>query len=305
MRPVLRFAPSPNSPLHLGHALSALTGFEMATACGGRFLLRIEDIDLARTRQAHVDGILCDLAWLGIDWETPVMRQSTRVCVYRAAADRLRAEGLLYPCFAHRSEIQALAEHDDRPRDPDGAPLFDAVLRQKLEPEAATRFKRGEPYALRLDMSRAMNAAYRRLGAQPLTFGEILPSGVLETRAACPQRWGDVIIMRKEAPASYHLAVVIDDAAQGVTHVTRGQDLLAATDLHRLLQVLLDLPEPVYHHHRLIVRPDGRKLSKSAGDESLAMLRAANMTADEVKLGLGMKPPRIDGSDVHAVSHLK
>ena len=305
MTPVLRFAPSPNGPLHLGHALSALTGYEMAKSCEGRFLLRIEDIDVARTREAHVEGIFRDLSWLGVHWEKPVWRQSTRFGAYRDAANRLRDAGLLYPCFANRSQINAMADRVNCRRDPDGAPLFDGELRSKVEREASSRFARGEPHAQRLDMARAMALASQRLGAAQLTATHILPSGRVETKPASPQLWGDAVMVRKDTPASYHLAVVVDDAAQGVTHVTRGQDLLAATDLHRLLQVLLELPEPTYHHHTLIVRPDGQKLSKSAGDLSLAELRASGLTAEAVKSAIRVAPPRIATSTQYGHFHLK
>jgi glutamyl-Q tRNA(Asp) synthetase len=290
-RPVFRFAPSPNGDLHLGHALSALTGYEMARAIGGRFLLRIEDIDVTRTREAHVEAIFRDLAWLGLEWETPVLRQSARFDDYRAAASRLEADGILYPCFANRSQINAVVANAPNPRDPDGAPLYPARLRSAAALDAAARRARGEPFALRIDMARAIDAASDKLGGQPLTFTEIGADGRHETRHVRPQRWGDAVIVRKEIPASYHLAVVVDDAFQGVTHVTRGQDLLAATDIHRLLQVLLGLPEPVYHHHALILGEDGQKLSKSAGDTGFAALREAGVTAADVRARLALRIP--------------
>jgi glutamyl-Q tRNA(Asp) synthetase len=285
--PVFRFAPSPNGALHLGHALSALTGYAIARAMGGRFLLRIEDIDGTRTREDHVAAIYEDLAWLGITWETPVMRQSGRLDAYRDAASRLREAGLLYPCFANRSHINATVANAPNLRDPDGAPMFPASLRRISQADADQRITRGEPYALRLDMPRAIGRAGELLTGQPLSFTTINDDGTRETRPARPERWGDAVIVRKDAPASYHLAVVVDDAAQGVTHVTRGQDLLAATDIHRLLQILLGLPEPVYHHHRLILGPDGQKLSKSAGDTGLAVLRAQGATPAAIKAMIG------------------
>jgi glutamyl-Q tRNA(Asp) synthetase len=270
--PATRFAPSPNGRLHVGHALSALAGFDVAAELGGRFLLRIEDIDPARTREAHVAAILDDLGWLGLAWEQPVLRQSEHLAVYRAAADRLAAEGLLYPCFATRTEIAAAAVPGAC--DPDGAPLYPGLCKGLPPAEIAAREAAGEPFALRLDMDRALAAAGARLAGRPLTFREVdargRPGAIREAR---PERWGDAVIVRKDTPTSYHLAVVVDDARQGITHVTRGRDLLAATDLHRLLQVLLDLPEPLYHHHALIVGCDGRKLAKSLGAEPLAALR--------------------------------
>jgi glutamyl-Q tRNA(Asp) synthetase len=269
---VFRFAPSPNGELHLGHALSALVGYERAMAAGGRFLLRIEDIDIGRTRPEFVDGIFEDLAWLGLAWEEPVLFQSQRFEAYRAAARLLEAMGLLYPCFATRSEIEAAAVPGAV--DPDGAPLYPGIWKGRAPEEIARMRDTGAPAALRIDMEAALRAASASLGGRPLTFTELGVDGEAQTIEARPERWGDAVIVRKDVPTSYSLAVVVDDAWQGVTHVTRGRDLLAATDLHRLLQVLLDLPEPVYHHHRLIVDESGRKLAKSAKDTSLRELRA-------------------------------
>jgi len=283
--PVFRFAPSPNGPLHLGHALSALVGWRMAQAANGRFLLRIEDIDLARSRDEHVAAIEADLAWLGLSWERPVMRQSTRFEAYARAVDQLRHWGLIYPCSATRSEIDAAIASQPDPRlDPDGVPLFPNQLRRD------SVFKPGVT-ALRLDMARAVTLVRERLGGHPLTLREITPQGRIEIRLAHPERWGDVVLVRKEFPASYHLAVVVDDATQGVTHVTRGMDLLAATDVHRLLQVLLGLPEPNYHHHRLVSGPDGRKLSKSAGAAALASLRAEGCDINHLVATLELPMP--------------
>ena len=286
MPPVLRFAPSPNGPLHLGHALSALVGFEMTRRLGGRFLVRIEDIDGARTREAHVAGIFDDLAWLGVRWEQPVRRQSAHVADYRAAARRLSCLGVLYPCFATRAEIQSAA--DPARCDPDGAPLYAGGLGKLSAAEVAARIAAAKPHAQRLDMARALATAGTMRGGQPLTFVEIDAAGGARTIAADPGRWGDAVIVRRDIPTSYHLAVVVDDARQGVTHVTRGEDLFAATDLHRLLQVLLGLPEPVYHHHRLIRDAAGRKLSKSEGATALATLRARGATAEAVRRMIGM-----------------
>lgn len=287
--PVFRFAPSPNGELHLGHALSALLGYDMARALGGRFLVRIEDIDETRTREDFVAGILADLRWLGLAWEEPVLRQSEHLSAYRQAARRLEDLGLLYPCYATRAEI-ARATAEAAARDPDGAPLYPGPA-QVLSPSAIEeRRARGEPFALRLDMRKALAVAEDKLGGEPLTFVELDADGGRREVVAHPERWGDAVLLRKEVPASYHLAVVVDDARQGVTHVTRGQDLYAATDIHRLLQVLLDLPAPLYHHHRLVTDAAGRKLSKSARDTSLRSLRAAGLTPADIRRRLGLPP---------------
>jgi glutamyl-Q tRNA(Asp) synthetase len=284
--PAFRFAPSPNGPLHLGHALSALTAFDMAQHAGGRFLLRIEDIDVTRCREEYVAGIIEDLAWLGIAWEEPVLRQSQHFAVYAQAAQWLEARGLLYPCFASRTEIETVAKPGAV--DPDGAPLYPGLHKRMPGSEIETRMQNGERFALRIDMDRALTLARERLGGAPLTFNEIDATGTLQVVEAHPERWGDAVILRKDVPASYHLAVVVDDARQGVTHVTRGSDLYAATDLHRLLQVLLGLPEPAYHHHRLLADAEGRKLSKSAGDIGLAELRAAGATPADIRRRVGL-----------------
>ncbi len=284
--PVLRFAPSPNGPLHLGHALSALTSFEMARRLGGRFLLRIEDIDVVRSREEYVAAILEDLAWLGVAWEEPVLRQSQRFAVYAQAAQLLEAQGLLYPCFATRSEIAAAAVGDAV--DPEGMPLYPGLHKGLSQGEIEKRIAAGERYALRLHVDRALEAAKRRLDGRPLTFTELDENGSPHVVAAVPERWGDTVILRKDVPASYHLAVVVDDALQGVTHVVRGRDLYAATDLQRLLQVVLGLPEPVYHHHRLVNDGQGRKLSKSAGDTALGSLRSDGVSQEDIRRQVGL-----------------
>jgi len=287
-RPVLRFAPSPNGELHLGHAFSALFTQRMARRLGGRFLLRIENTDLTRYRPEFEAWILEDLAWLGIAWEEPVRRQSDHLPDYAATLDRLRALGLLYPCFASRKEIAEAADRALPPpgRDPDGAPLYPGLYRGTDPAEAARRIAAGEPYALRLDMSRAFALALRRNGG-PLAFESFDENARLVRVEVHPLRWGDVVLSGKDRPATYHLAVVTDDALQGVTHVTRGMDLYAATDIHRLLQVLLDLPAPLYCHHPLIRDPAGRKLSKSERDKSLRALRAEGATAEALRRQLG------------------
>lgn len=288
-RPTFRFAPSPNGELHLGHALSALTGFAAAKRAGGRFLLRIEDIDPGRSRPEFADQIFEDLRWLGLSWEEPVMRQSERMSEYRRAADQLARMGVLYPCFATRSDIAAaVTASGATEKDPDGAPLYPGFHRDAPPEMIGERIARGEPFARRIDMARALDLVSQKPGGQRgLQFTELDSSGRQSTVVARPERWGDAVITRKDTPTSYHLAVVVDDAAQGVTHVTRGRDLLAATDLHRLLQVLLDLPEPVYQHHELITDDSGRKLSKSAKDTSLRRLRADGASAEDIRARLG------------------
>lgn len=287
-RPVLRFAPSPNGELHLGHALSALVGFDMAEKLGGRFLLRIEDIDTTRCREEYVTHIYEDLAWLGITWEEPVLRQSLHFTTYSAASDWLLKLGLLYPCFATRAEISEATELFPNAVDPDGAPLYPGLHKHLPKEEIAARLARNEPFALRLHMDRAIDALEGITNARHVTFTELDENGNPQRIEMNPADWGDAVIVRKDTPTSYHLAVVVDDGRQGVTHVTRGRDLYAATSLHRLLQTILGLPEPVYHHHRLLTEEDGRKLSKSARDTGLRELRAAGMDALQIRHRLGM-----------------
>jgi len=285
-QPVFRFAPSPNGYLHLGHALSALMNFEMARAAGGRFLLRIEDIDLARCRPDYEQAIYDDLAWLGIAWEQPVRRQSAHFDDYRAALARLDAFGLVYPSFESRGEIARLVAardtHAPWPRDPDGAPLYPGDARALPPSERRRRLEASDPYALRLDMA----AAIARTGA--LSWGETGAESEAGSVAAAPQMWGDVVLARKETPTSYHLAVVVDDARQRVTHVVRGQDLLWSTSVHRVLQALLDLPAPSYHHHRLILDAEGKKLSKSTRATALRALRESGATAADIRRMVGL-----------------
>lgn len=287
-RPTFRFAPSPNGELHLGHALSALTGFDMAQRFGGRFLVRIEDIDYTRCREEFITQMLEDLAWLGIRWEDPVWRQSEHFATYRKATDWLLKLGLLYPCFATRSEIGEATEITGAPLDPDGTPLYPGLHKHLAKEEVAARLARDEPFALRLHMDKALDALEGILGTRRVTFTELDAEGRPERIEMDPAAWGDAVIVRKDIPASYHLAVTVDDARQGVTHVTRGRDLFEATSLQRLLQVLLGLPEPVYHHHPLLTGPDGRKLSKSAGDSALRDLREAGIDAGEIRRRLGL-----------------
>jgi glutamyl-Q tRNA(Asp) synthetase len=286
--PVLRFAPSPNGPLHLGHALSALTSWAWARRLGGRFLVRIEDIEAERSSEEHIEGIIRDLAWLGVPWEEPALRQSQHLARYEAAAARLAELDLLYPCFASRREIAEASAALGVQRDPDGAPLYPGLHRGMPPEEVTARRQRGEPYVMRLDMTRAIALAAERLGGAPLDFTELEESGTSQRVRCEPARWGDIVIQRKDVPTSYHLSVVVDDTWQGITHVTRGRDLFAATDIHRLLQVLLELPRPLYAHHRLIVDADGRKLAKSARDTSLAELRAAGVSPDGIRRLIGL-----------------
>ena len=272
--PVFRFAPSPNGYLHLGHALSALLNADMARAAGGVLLLRIEDIDTSRCRPEYEAAIYDDLSWLGIRWEEPVLRQSENYGTYRDALARLEAMGLIYPSFETRTEIARLvAERDARgpwPRDPDGTALYPGSAKNLSAAERLRRIDSGEPFALRLDVS----AAIARTKTLTWTETGAGPAGESGTIAADAAIWGDVILARKETPTSYHLSVVVDDAAQRVTDVVRGEDLFHATAVHRLLQALLELPQPRYHHHRLVLDTDGCKLSKSTQSTGLRELRA-------------------------------
>ncbi|MFY9893212.1 MAG: tRNA glutamyl-Q(34) synthetase GluQRS [Xanthobacteraceae bacterium] len=285
---ILRFAPSPNGYLHLGHAYSALLNHDMARDLGGRLLLRIEDIDVSRCRPEYEAAIYQDLGWLGISWDTSVRRQSEQFDDYRAALAKLETQGLIYPSFESRSEIAALVAARDRqghwPRDPDGVPLYPGDARQLPAAERERRRRAGGPYALRL----ALDAAIARAGELTWTETGSGPQGQTGIVEAAPQMWGDVVVARKEMPASYHLAVAVDDARQGVTDVVRGQDLFWATGIHRLLQALLGLPQPVYHHHKLILDADGRKLSKSTQATSLRELRAAGATPADVRRLVGL-----------------
>ena len=288
MPPVLRFAPSPNGYLHLGHAYSALLNADLARRAGGRLLLRIEDIDATRCRPEFEAAIYEDLAWLGMAWEAPVRRQSEHLASYRAALDRLAAKGLIYPSFESRAEIaRMVAERDANtvwPRDPDGAPLYPGTAKRLSARERETLMASGAPYALRLDMAAALASA----GNLDWTEDGEGPGGETGRVAARPEAWGDVILARKDTPASYHLAVVLDDALQGVADVVRGQDLFWATSVHRLLQRLLDLPAPRYRHHALLRDAAGAKLSKSTEATGLRELRAEGVTPAEVRRRIGL-----------------
>jgi glutamyl-Q tRNA(Asp) synthetase len=286
--PTFRFAPSPNGELHLGHAYSALLNARMAEEAGGQFLLRIEDIDLERCTPLFERGILEDLAWLGIAWEQPVRRQSDHFDDYAEALRRLVDEDLVYPAFMSRGEVRAWLAEDapaDWPRDPDGAPFYPPRDRSMAPRERKARISEGEAYSWRLDM----NAALARLPGE-LTWDEtgMGPGGETGRVVADPAAWGDVVIARKDVPASYNLSVVVDDAIQGVTDVVRGRDLFHATAVHRILQDLLGLPVPSYHHHDLILGADGRKLSKSRRDTALRALREAGATPRDIARMVGL-----------------
>lgn len=287
--PTYRFAPSPNGYLHLGHALSACLNFDSAQQANGRFLLRIENIDQTRCRPEFEVAIYEDLAWLGLKWEAPVRRQSEQFAAYRAALARLAEMGLVYPSFESRTEIARLVAEQERsgpwPRDPDGAPLYPGRSRHMDAAEQARRIASGAPYALRLDMTAAIARAPASLTWDETGCG---PNGETGVLAAEPAVWGDVVLARKDSPTSYHLSVVIDDAAQGATHVVRGQDLFAATRLHRLLQALLGLPAPTYRHHRLILDADGRKLAKSTGATALCALRGRGVSPAAIRRMVGL-----------------
>ncbi|MCO6417089.1 tRNA glutamyl-Q(34) synthetase GluQRS [Siccirubricoccus sp. KC 17139] len=271
---VTRFAPSPTGLLHLGHAYSALWAWQAAREAGGRFLLRLEDIDATRCRPEYATAILEDLAWLGLDWDGPVRVQSEHWAEYRAALDRLAMRGLLYPCFCTRAEIQrevAMAGH--APHGPDG-PLYPGTCRRLSAEVRAARQAAGEPFALRLDMAAALAAV------PPALFFEERGEGQIRCD---PAQFGDPVLARKEVPGSYHLCVTHDDALQGVTLVTRGEDLKPATHLHRLLQALLGWPAPAYAHHALLRDASGRRLAKRDGAPTLRALREAGRSPEEVR----------------------
>jgi glutamyl-Q tRNA(Asp) synthetase len=288
-RPTFRFAPSPNGYLHLGHALSAIINCDMARACGGRVLLRIEDIDQARCRPEYEAAIIDDLAWLGLGFEPEIRRQSEHLALYGEALAELARQGLVYRSFESRGEIARLVA--ERPggegrRDPDGAPLYPGAAKAMPPTERDRRAAAGEPFAWRLDMDLATCRAdlldWTEIGRRK---GDA--AGVV---AAMPQAFGDIVLGRKETPVSYHLAVVIDDALQGVTHVVRGADLFWSTSVHRLLQTLLGYPAPLYHHHRLIRDGAGRKLAKSTRSTALRELRQQGMTPADIRRLIGTDP---------------
>ncbi len=272
---VTRFAPSPTGRLHVGHGASALMAHDFARAAGGRFLLRIEDIDQGRCRAEHVQTILDDLRWLGIDWDGPVLFQSERMAVYADALDQLKAMGVVYPCFCTRADIaREIAASQSAPHGPDG-PLYPGTCREL--PEAVRSAQQAtEDHAWRIDMKRA--SAF----AGPLDWHDQWKGCIV----ADPLSLGDVVLARKDVATSYHLAVVVDDAAQGVTDVVRGIDLFHATHVHRLLQSLLGLPTPAYHHHPLLTDAHGKRLAKRDGAPTLVAMREAGKDGRKVAEGL-------------------
>jgi len=273
-----RFAPSPTGYLHRGHAFSALTAFETARAADGRFILRIEDIDATRSRPEYEAAIVEDLAWLGLDWEQPVRRQSEHLADYHAAIEALRERGLVYRCFRTRKELD-IGRAPHGPQTPFiGEPLSPA--------EEAERLGRGEAFAWRLSLSEAKKALG---GFDGLTFfeGGAGPDGQSGLIRAYPESAGDIVLARKDVGVAYHLAVVLDDALQGVTHVIRGEDLFEAAHIQRLLQALLNLPTPAYRHHRLLVGPDGKRYAKRDRAQTLRELRAAGVTPADLRAEMG------------------
>ena len=261
---ITRFAPSPNGRLHLGHAYSALMAHKLAGS--GRFILRIEDIDLGRRRQHFIDAIYEDLAWLGLSWPTPVMIQSSRFDVYKAALNRLREMEVVYPCWASRADIRDYINTQPGgrkawPVDPDGAAIYPGLYKDISPSKRDTMMWEGGNYAWRLDSEKAAALARQKNGV--LRYFEASQQENVDVN---PGLYGDVIIARKDIPTSYHLSVVVDDAAQDISLVTRGVDLQGATNIHRILQILLEYPEPEYYHHELVREADGRRLSKRAGD---------------------------------------
>ena len=280
-----RFAPSPTGELHLGHAYSAALAHDAARGAGGKFLIRIDDIDGSRSREEFIGASLADLAWLGIDWDGDPERQSNRLDAYAAALDDLRTRGLVYPCFCTRADIAASLS---APHGPSGA-VYPGTCRHLTQGERERRMA-SEPHCWRLDMARAV-AETGELAWEEMGQG---------LRIADPWAHGDIVLARKDAPASYHLASTLDDAAMGVTHIIRGADLIASTDVHRLLQELLGLPTPLYRHHALVCGPDGKRLAKRDAAASLASLRAAgidgralaaDLAADRLPTGYSLRKP--------------
>jgi glutamyl-Q tRNA(Asp) synthetase len=277
---ITRFAPSPTGYLHLGHAYSALDAWRAARAADGKFLLRIEDIDRTRCKPEFTDAIIEDLAWLGIDWDGAVRKQSEHFADYAAALDKLDAAGLIYPCFCTRAEIAAeIARAGGAPQGEEG-PLYPGTCRNLSVGERKRRIAAGESFALRLDVARAFERT-GRLSWEEEGHGVI---------AAQPEMLGDVVLARKDVPTSYHLAVTVDDALQGVTLVTRGADLSVATNVHRLLQALLDLPTPRYRHHKLLADPQGKRFAKRDKALTLRALRAAGRMPDDLRAMINSFP---------------
>ncbi|WP_262692010.1 tRNA glutamyl-Q(34) synthetase GluQRS [Kordiimonas aestuarii] len=270
---VTRFAPSPTGRLHKGHAFSALMAYKRAQAEGGRFLLRIEDIDITRCRAEFVDGIYEDLAWLGLAWETPVRRQSEHFADYQAALEKLKTQGLAYPCFCTRKDIEAeIAKSASAPHGPDG-PVYPGLCRHMSTAERTAKITGGVPHAWRLNLATALN----HIG-EPLAWRDEIKGTV----PAIPEALGDVVLARKDTPTSYNLSVVVDDALQGITHIIRGEDLFHATHIHVVLQRLLDMPTPIYHHHGLMLDEHGQRFAKRNRAVTLESLR--NSGADVATL---------------------
>ena len=284
-RPTFRFAPTPNGALHLGHAYSALLNQRLAAEADGRFLLRIEDTDVARCKPEFEAAMLEDLEWLGMVWPDPPRRQSEHLDDYGHALAALDARGLIYPCYCGRAEI---ARANGGLRDPDGAPLHSGPCVAVAAKEVARRAASGERPALRLDLARAL----REL-AGPLTWREFGEGAAERIVEADPEAWGDVVLRGRDRPVHYHLAVVVDDARQAISDVVRGRDLYAATSVHRLLQALLDLASPRYRHHRLALDANGDKMSKSASSTPLRVLREAGHSPAEVRAALGFGGARV------------
>ena len=282
MPSVFRFAPSPNGHLHLGHAYSALLNYQLAMEMGGRFFVRVEDIDQTRCTPELERAMLSDLAWLGVEWEEPVRRQSMHFDEYAKALERLEAFGLTYRSQLSRGDVRRIVEaHENTgeawPRDPDGAALFPGEAHERDAADADNNF------AIRLKTQ----AAVEHVGG-PFEWQEVILGGADKTVEADPTKWGDVVLARRDTPTSYHLSVVIDDAIQGVSHIVRGSDLYEATSMHVLLQKLLGLPKPLYHHHALILDENDQKLSKSKDDTSIAQLRQAGATPNEIRQMVGL-----------------
>jgi len=277
---VTRFAPSPSGRLHKGHAYSALLAYRAAQKAGGRFLLRIEDIDLTRCRPEYIDGIYEDLAWLGLTWELPVRVQSQHFSDFKTAMTQLRAMGLVYPCFCTRKDIQTeIANAERAPHGPDG-PIYPRLCHGKSTDEQKGLIASGKARAWRLDLPKALE----HIGVAPVWFDEI--KGDI---TATPEELGDVVLARKDTPTSYHLSVVIDDALQGITHVVRGQDLYHATHIHVVLQRLLGLPSPTYYHHGLLLDAKGERFAKRNKSATLQFLRKSGVSAEQLIEGLALK----------------
>ena len=288
--PVFRFAPSPNGRLHLGHAYSVLLNRKLADETGGRLLLRIEDTDIIRCTPVLEQRMLEDLDWLGIVWDEEPRRQSDHIDTYMEAISVLAEKGLVYPAFMSRGEVRAFIEAQTAqgvswPTDPDNAPLYPDCDRLMNDADRRNLLDEGRPHALRLDLKEAIQTVGKKINWQEAGAGPDGQSGQIK---ADPEAWGDIILSRKDVPASYHLAVVVDDALQGITDVVRGRDLFFSTSVHRLLQELLGLPAPQYIHHDLILDDDGTKLSKSRRDTSLSDLRSAGATPDDIRKMVGL-----------------